>query len=715
MRNFQNPVAPRYSWGDLIPTRARRMGLVFLPAGLFALLVVARLVHFQLILHNSQNTDSFIDRHLYTIPTRGVITDSRGELLAGDVWTYQVVIPDLGDMPAHYRGAVSNLVARVTSQNQDILDTKLQSELTAFHQRQREAQARATQGDREPQPIYSFVVLTEGLHLATGQYLDSLQRKGDLAARLWELYKRGDDAARTQLEDLLEPLMSADSTALTGDPEPSLQQVMQELGLRTDLEGDTADFDFFRHFRLEREPIRYYTQGPLGSHVLGLVNMDREGVNGIESYYQKFLRGEVNLLQASEPISVLSPEMRRYVPSHMGGDLVLTLDRTIQYIVEEELQEAIVRYKVRQGGSALVMEPATGAILAMANFPDFNPGALDQIDASSTNLVNLAVTGVYEPGSVFKVLTIATGIDLEVVKPDDTFFDSGQYFIGDHTVIRNSEERKEGEVTTTEALAKSLNTIIAEIAVDRIGPKDYYEYLFDFGLGEVTGIDLAHEFNGSLKDKYPGTANWNITDLGANSFGQGINCTPIQMANALNVIANGGDLMQPYVVQHRINSENITTFNPTPLRQAVIRPATAQTVTEMMVATVEEEVFLAQVPGYRVAGKSGTAQVPDPERIGAYAEDVVTASFAGFAPADDPRILVLIILNDPDPDHNVAVWGSQNAAPTFSRMAQRILQYMNVPPSCHPRVYANAGASNAAWMPSSPDRAKTTPFSCLNP
>lgn len=713
MRSLQNPATPRYSWGDLVPIRARRMGLVFLPAGLFALLVVARLVHFQLILHNSQNTDRFVDRHLYTIPTRGVITDARGELLAGDVWTYQVVIPALGDMPAHYRGAVSNLVAGVTDRNQNLLDAKLQAELQAFRQRQREEQARVAEGTEEPQQIFSYVVLAESLHLASGQYLDRLQRQGEFAARMWDLHKRGDDAARVQLENLLAPPVAAAAAAGAGDPEPNLQQVMQELGLRTDLDADTADYDFFRHFRLEREPTRYYTQGALGSHVLGLVNADREGVNGIESYYQKFLRGEVNLLAASESIAVLSPEMRRYVPTHMGGDIILTIDRTIQHIVEEELQDAIVRYKVRQGGSALVMEPKTGAILAMANFPDFTPGALDTIDPESTNLVNLAVTGVYEPGSVFKVLTVAAGIDLGVIEPDDEFHDTGEYFIGTHTVIRNSEERVEGQVTATEALAKSLNTIIAEIAVDRIGTKEYYEYLFDFGLGEVTGIDLAHEFNGSLKDKYPGTANWNITDLGTNSFGQGINCTPIQMANALNVIANGGNLMQPYVVQHRIKGDNITTFQPTPLRQEVISPETAHTVTEMMVRVVEDEVYTAQVPGYRIAGKSGTAQVPDPERIGQYSEDVVTASFAGFAPADDPRILVLIILNDPDPNHNVAVWGSQNAAPTFSRITQRILQYMNVPPSCHPLVYANADKDSGPLDAS--ESAKTSSFSCLTP
>ncbi len=711
MRGLQNPAAPRYAWGNLIPARAMRMGLVFLPAGLLALLVVARLVHFQLILHNTQNTDSFVERHLYTIPTRGVITDARGELLAGDVWTYQVVLPALGDMPAHYRGAVANLVAGVTDSSQERLDAKLQAELQAFRQRQRAAQEQATTTG-EPQPVLSYVVLAESLHLAAGQYLDQLQREGEFAAQLWDLYRRGDDAAQGQLANLLAPPAVTDSAVLSGVPEPNLLQVMQELGLRTDLEADTADFAFFRHFRLEREPIRYYTQGSLGSHVLGLVNVDREGVNGIESYYQKFLRGEVNLLPSSEPISVLSSEMRRYVPTHMGGDLILTIDRTIQHIVEEELKDAVVRFKVRQGGSVVVMEPKTGAILAMANYPDFTPGALDQIDPETTNLVNLAVTSVYEPGSVFKVLTVAAAIDLGVLAPDDLFIDTGEYLIGTQVVIRNSEERTEGRVTATEALAKSLNTIIAEIALERIGTEEYYDYLFDFGLGEVTGIDLAHEFNGSLKDKFPGTANWNITDLGTNSFGQGINCTPIQMANALNVIANGGNLMQPYVVQHRIHGTDITTFHPTPLRQTVISPETAHTVTEMMVRVVEDEVYQAQVPGYRVAGKSGTAQVPDPERIGTYAEDVVIASFAGFAPADDPRILVLIILNDPDPEHNVAVWGAQNAAPTFSRITQRILQYMNVPPTCHPLASAN---NRGAWTPTSPEGAQPSSFSCLNP
>lgn len=670
-----------FSADGFFPPRLRHMGLVFAVPLFLALLIVTRLVQFQVFLHNNQNVDSFVERNLPDIPTRGVIADTNGDLLAGDVWTFRFVVPRLNDMPAHYREVVTHLLAGVTQTSPQALNAQLADELRALQEREEAERQRARATATDPQPVYAYVVLADDLHLAQGQYLQQLQQQGLSAASLWELYRTGDDNAHKQLQKLLAPETGTEPAASS-----SLKQVMDRLGLRTDLEA--PDFDFFRHFRLEKQPVRYYTQGALGSHVLGLVNAEREGINGIEGYYQKFLRGDVSRLHMAEPLSVLTPEARRYVPSHMGGDLVLTIDRTIQYIVEQELHSAIAQFNVQAGGSVIVMEPRTGAILAMANQPSFNPGALDELGADTTSFTNLTVTGVYEPGSVFKVLTVAIGLDLEVLAPEDEFFDIGTYDIGPQVTIQNSEERVGGKVTATEALAQSLNTIMAEIAIEHIGAAPFYDYLFQFGLGEVTGIDLAHEFNGSLKDKYPGTANWHIADLGVNSFGQGLNLTPIQMINAINVISNGGNLMKPYVVRHRVNTGDLTTFSPTILRRDVVRPDTARTVTEMMVFTVEETVYKAQVPGYQVAGKSGTAQVPDPERIGAYSEDLVVASFAGFAPAADPRIAVLIKLNHPASQDGTPVWGSENAAPTFSRIVQRILDYLNVPPACHPACYA---------------------------
>ncbi len=684
MNSYPESPVPSFPAAGLIPLRLRRLAILFAIPFLLAALITARLIQFHVFLHNSQDTARFVDRNLSAIETRGVIADARGDLLVGDVWTYRFVVPRLEDLSPLYRDSLSLLLAGVGETSRSELNSLMDRALDSYRARLAAENARARELGVEPVPVYAYVVLDEDLHLVQGQYLEELQRRGVQAANLWDLYRTGDDNAYQSLQDIMQA--EALGPGIAG---PSLDQIMSDLGLRVDLEGRTTDFDFFRSFRLEPQPSRYYTQGSLGSHVLGLVNVERNGVNGLESYYQRFLRGEVRILDTPGSLGALTPEARRYIPSHMGGDLVLTIDKTIQHIVEQELQYAIDRYNVQQGGTIIVLNPATGAVLAMANQPDFHPGALDEIAADSTAFTNLAVTGVYEPGSVFKVLTIATAIDLDVVQPQEQFFDIGAYTIGAAAIIKNSEDRILGRVSVTEALAYSLNTIIAEIALERIGPVDFYDYLFNFGLGEVTGIDLAHEFNGSLKDKYPGTDNWNITDLGTNSFGQGLNLTPIQMVNAINTVANGGTLMKPYVVQHRVLEDGVLTFTPTMLKEAVIKAETAATVADMMTFTVDQAAVGAQVAGYKVAGKSGTAQVPDPDRIGVYSEDVVIASFAGFAPSDDPRFVILIKFNEPQSVDGYPVWGSLNAAPTFGRIAERLLDYMNIPPSCHPECYAS--------------------------
>ncbi len=684
MRSYPESPVPSFPTADLIPLRLRRLTILFVLPFLLATLVTARLVQFHVFLHNSQDTTRFVERNLPEITTRGVITDARGELLAGDVWTYRFVVPRLETLSPLYKDSLSLLLTGVGETPRSELISIMDEALRSYRERLAAEEAKGQQRGVDPVPIYAYVVLDVDLHLVQGQYLEELQRQGIQAANLWNLYQTGDANAYQALQEILQE--KSVGPALAG---PSLNQVMTNLGLRIDLEGRETDFDFFRSFRLEPQPSRYYTQGSLGSHVLGLVNAERSGVNGLESYYQRFLRGEVLVLDTPSSLDALTPEARRYIPSHMGGDLVLTIDKTIQHIVEQELKHAIEKYNVQQGGTIIVMHPDTGAVLAIANQPDFNPGALDEISPDSTAFTNLAVTGVYEPGSVFKVLTIATAIDLAVVQPQEQFFDIGEYIIGAEVVIKNSENRVLGRVSVTESLAYSLNTIISEIALERIGPDKFYKYLFNFGLGEVTGIDLAHEFNGSLKDKHPDIPTWNIADLGTNSFGQGLNLTPIQMVNAINTVANGGNLMKPYVVQHRVQGDGVLTFASTVLKEHVISAETAATVADMMTFTVEQAAVGAQVAGYRVAGKSGTAQVPDPDRIGVYSEDVVIASFTGFAPSDDPQFVILIKLNDPRSVDGYPVWGSLNAAPTFGRIAERILDYMNIPPSCHPECYAS--------------------------
>lgn len=666
------------------PLSNRRVTILVALLAAAALAIVARLFQFHVFLHGTQDTAGFVDRNLTETPTRGVILDARGDLLTGDVWTYRLVVPRLEQLSPLYRESLTLLLTGIGGTPRAELADRIAEALNSYRKRHRAEVSRAQEAGQSPSRILAYLVLEDELHLAQGEYLERLQRQGVSAANLWKLHRAGDENALKSLQELLDEELSV--PGMTG---PALGQMMAELGLRSNLQERETDFEFFRSFRLEPVPTRFYTHGSLASHVLGLVNVDRQGVNGLESYYQRFLRGEVQFMDTLEPLGALTPGARRYIPSLMGGDLVLTIDRSIQRIVEQELALAIERYDVRKGGIAIVLEPQTGAVLAMANKPDFDPGALHRNDEDPNAYTNLAVTGVYEPGSVLKVLTMATALDLEVVQPQDVFYDIGEYEMLPQAVVRNSENRIVGRVTATEALAYSLNTVIVQIAMERIGPEDFYEYMFNFGLGEVSGIDLAHEFNGSLKDKHPELDNWNITDLGTNSFGQGLNLTPIQMVNAINTVANGGKLMKPYVVRHRVQEEGIQSFQPTILDPDVIRPETSSSIAEMMTFTVDRTVTGAQVAGYRVAGKSGTAQVPDPERIGQYSEDAVISSFAGFAPADDPKFVILIVLNEPRPINGIPAWGARNAAPTFGRIAARVLDYMNVPPACHPACYGS--------------------------
>ncbi|MCB0056994.1 MAG: penicillin-binding protein 2, partial [Caldilineaceae bacterium] len=276
----------------------------------------------------------------------------------------------------------------------------------------------------------------------------------------------------------------------------------------------------------------------------------------------------------------------------------------------------------------------------------------------------------YEPGSVFKMITAAAALDSGVVTPTQTLTDTGSIAVGQR-VILNSDRVAHGVVDMTEALARSLNVITAQWAL-MLGQKQFYQYLERFGFGQVTEVDLADEVYGLIKR--PGTLDWSLSDLGTNSFGQGLAVTPIQMANAIASIANGGKLMRPYIVKARVLDGQVQFTEPTVLG-TTIRPETAKALTDILVDIVTDGNSAAAVPGYRIAGKSGTAQIPTEE---GYTEDETIVTFAGYAPADDPRFVILVKLDRPDP--KISQWASYSAAPTFARVAKRLLDYYHIPP-----------------------------------
>ena len=425
------------------------------------------------------------------------------------------------------------------------------------------------------------------------------------------------------------------------------------------------------HIYLEPLPKRYYPQGALASQLIGFVGIgsERTAHYGIEKYYDLFLRGNgVGLTShTEETLDVLPNEVRTFVPSAAGKDLVLTIDRGVQWIIEEELAKAVAFYQAHSG-TIIVMDPHTGAVLGMANWPTYDPNFYGQADQET--FANPAVSAQYEPGSIFKVITFATALDAKLITPDMPFNDTGSIIVGGREIL-NSDLSAWGQVSATEALAHSLNVVTAEIAT-MVEADQFYRYVRRFGFGAATEIDLANEVPGLLKA--PGVAEWSESDLGTNSFGQGVAVTPIQMINSVAAIANHGVLLRPYIVQDRIYDNNVLETNPTVVH-SVIRPETAETLTEMMVKVVEIGNKAAQVPGYRVAGKSGTAQIPVE---GGYSEDETIASFIGFAPADDPQFVMLIKLDRPNAQ--IAQWASQSAAPVFSLVARRLFSYMNIPP-----------------------------------
>ncbi|MCB0064652.1 MAG: penicillin-binding protein 2 [Caldilineaceae bacterium] len=416
---------------------------------------------------------------------------------------------------------------------------------------------------------------------------------------------------------------------------------------------------------------RYYPQHTLGSHVVGFVQEQSYGRYGIEEYYDSFLNAEgIGLLEKNvQPLDSLPDQTRRFLPSVAGKDLVLTIDRTIQYIIEEELQQGLIEYGA-ESGSVIVMDPHTGAVLGMTNLPTYDANARDSETVDFSAFMNPSVSALYEPGSIFKVITMAAGLDTGTITPTTIFTDTGYIVVGQRTIY-NSSRTASGQVDVTDALARSLNVVTAQVA-DRVGADDFYRYVRRFGFGERTGVDLAYEVAGLLKS--PGHELWSLSDLGTNSFGQGLAVTPLQMINAVCAIANGGTLMRPYIVQARLEDDKVLYTKPTVVRH-VISPETAHDLTGMMVVTVDVGNKAARVNGYKIAGKSGTAQIPGPE---GYLEDQTIVSFVGFAPADDPAFVLLVKMDRPD--FAKSQWASYTAAPVFARIAMRLFEHLNIPP-----------------------------------
>lgn len=417
---------------------------------------------------------------------------------------------------------------------------------------------------------------------------------------------------------------------------------------------------------------RFYPEGSSSAHLLGFLGADAKGESkgyfGLEGYYDGELKGISGLVRSERDALGLPILIGNFLTSEAknGKDLVLNVDRSVEFIVERELKAGIEKYGAK-AGSVIVMDPKTGSVLAMASYPSYDP--LKYFDYPKDYYRNPVVAEQYEPGSTFKVLVMAAALN-EGVVASDTRCDScaGPISIGGFT-IRTWNNKYYPDTSMKEVIVHSDNTGMV-FTGRKLGLDRFYSYLENFGFGQPTDIDLQNESSPEVKPK----SSWREIDLVTSSFGQGIAVTPIQMIRAVASIANGGNLMEPHIVKEIKDDKGSFEIKPKVIRQ-VIKADTAQVVKEMMVVAVEEgEAKYFKLKGFKIAGKTGTAQIPV---AGHYDPTKTIASFVGFAPADDPKFVMLVRYDQP----STSVYGSETAAPTFFEIAKKLLLYYNIAPS----------------------------------
>ena len=508
----------------------------------------------------------------------------------------------------------------------------------------------------DDQRLRAAVCLQEAVGIPQGDILDLLQEDSkyvvigrglstDIARRI-----NGDLA-----DDLQDQTYSASDSASPGDGDARISGA----GLCTwPLVNQVWSTPYRR---------RLYPQGEHFSHFLGFIVRDGDSFYGLEEHYQEFLEGrrvpELARRKAVLPVQ----EISSFLPSDVGYDLVLTVDWRIQQVVETSLAEAIASSGA-ESGTIIVMDPKTGAILASASYPAYDPNHYQSYVQGAEIFADPAISRIYEPGSVFKVVTLAIALDSGAITVDSVFDDPGVLEVGGR-IFRNADGQAHGRVTATEILARSLNVGIAHVG-EQTGTETFYRYLPRFGFGAKTGVDLAHEADGLAK--FPSSPNWSLSDFIANTFGQAISVTPLQMVSAVAAIANGGVLMQPHVVEQVVVTGEVFQVPPVVVGRAISADA-AQVLTRMMVTAVQSGAPDALIDECEVAGKTGTAQVPEP---GGYHDEWTIASFVGYAPAENPAFACIIKLDKPQS----SIWGAEVAAPIFREIAPDILRILQVPP-----------------------------------
>lgn len=420
----------------------------------------------------------------------------------------------------------------------------------------------------------------------------------------------------------------------------------------------------------DRYQRRYYPEASMSAHLLGFVGHNdqgnRTGYFGLEGFYDLELEGKPGRIiqdkdAVGRPILIGLFDQWR---TRQGRNLHLHLDRSVQHLAETFLVDALEKYEARSG-EILIMNPYTGSVVASASFPNYDPSSVGEYPPQTYK--NPVVANTYEPGSTFKAIVMAAGLDAGVITPE-TICDStcdGPVSVGGFSIKTWNNTYKPGK-SMTEVLATSDNTGMIFVA-NQLGNDLFVKYLHNFGFGEVTGIDLQEETSARLRSR------WGNVDIATASFGQGIAVTGVQMLQAVNVIANGGQLMRPQVVKSVDDNGRILEVKPDTVRRVISKEA-ASMATEMMVVSAHQgEARWAVMRDYKIAGKTGTAQIPID---GHYDKDKTIASFVGFAPADDPKFSMIVTLTEP----KSSPWAAETAAPLWYSLARELLLYYKVPP-----------------------------------
>lgn len=444
---------------------------------------------------------------------------------------------------------------------------------------------------------------------------------------------------------------------------------------------------------LKGENFRYYPSGELAAQTIGFVGSnggEAKGMYGLESFWEKALKGESGMIkQEGDARGRWIPVSNRDVQEAKDGpDLILTINHTVQFEVEKIVKATMEKFSA-EGATAVVVDPKTGKILAMANQPSFNPNEYSQTEDIS-RFINPAVSQPYESGSVFKAFTEAIGIDDGKITPDSTYVDTGVVKEAGYE-IRNSDLKANGLQTMTQVLESSLNTGVIYIE-KLVGNRNFAEYIKRFGFGEKTGVDLPGELAGNIRNLSNLKSDINFFTA---SFGQGITVTPLQLAMGYGVLANKGVLMKPQIIDRlRFSDGREEIIEPQEVRQVINESSASQMGTMLRSVVVNGHGKRADVPGYLVGGKTGTAQIAKEGSKG-YEEGVNVGSFAGYAPVNDPQFVVVVKIINP----KGVEWAESSAAPMFGEIMKFLLEYYKVKPTEDPKTSPLAKMAPVAPAP----------------